>query len=146
MTPEGVALPAMRTIGKGCITISGRAVTAIVSAATLDSPAASVTRRRTRWLPGVANEVVVDCAPGTNAPPPVRSHASALIGLVASVEVDASDTGSPGCGFEGNHEKEAAGGAGGPAGTAAGWGATVKVVVGLIPWFPTSSDCSARSV
>src|SRR5262249_5514752 len=134
LTPEGVAPPAMRTIGKGCITISGRAVTAIVSAATLESPPESVTRRRTRWLPGLANEVVIDCAPATNAPPPVRSHASAVIGLAASVEVEASDTRSPGCGLDGNHKNEAAGGAGASVGVAAGCCVTVKLVVGLTPW------------
>jgi hypothetical protein len=45
-------------------------------------------------------------------PFPARSHANAVIGLAASVEIDANETGSPTNGAAGNHANEAAGGGG----------------------------------
>jgi hypothetical protein len=59
------------------------------------------------------------------------------MGLAASVELEASETRSPGCGVVGNHENDAAGGAceAGARGAADGR-TTVNVLVGLKPTFP----------
>ena len=72
-----------------------------------------------------------------------------MIGLVASVEVDTSETGSPVCGTGGNHFNEASGGVGeGPAagagigasaGVTATGGVTVKVTGPLLPAGPPAS-------
>ena len=109
LTPEAVSVLAMRTTGKGCINASWDEVTGIVSVATLERPFASVTRRRTTWLPAVENVVVITWPPAANGPPPVRSHAKPVIGLMASVELDASETGSLTWGAIGNHVNDATG-------------------------------------
>ena len=60
----------------------------------------------------------------------VRAQANPVIGLVASVEIDTSETGSPVRGTGGNHLNEATGGVWG---RAAAGGATVNVTGPLLP-------------
>src|ERR1039458_7177503 len=120
-------------------------VTGIVSETVLVRPSAPVTRRCTRWFPAVANEVLTACPPAANTPLPLTSQANAVIGLVASVELDTSETGSPVCGVTGNHVKDAAGAAG-VAPVPEPDEATPNVDVALTPRLPTSSDCLARTV
>ena len=107
LIPDAVSVLAIRTTGNGCISGTGGTVTGIVSVATLDRPLASVTRSRTTWLPAVENDVLITWLPGARTPLPARSHAKAVIGLLGSVELDASETGSRGCGEAGNQVKDA---------------------------------------
>jgi hypothetical protein len=55
----------------------------------------------------------------------VSAQAIPVIGLVASVEIDTSETGSPVCGTGGNHLNEASGGVGGATAAGVGRGASV---------------------
>ncbi len=103
LAPAASIEPAIRTTGKGCIRVTAGELTAIVSAATLERPFASVTRSRTMWLPGVEKVVLSAGGPTLSAPLPVSAQANPVIGLLAPVEVDTSETGSPVCGAEGNH-------------------------------------------
>jgi hypothetical protein len=96
-------------------------------------------------LPAVENVVLVPEPPVANAPVPATSQANAVIGLLASVELDTSDTFSPARGADGNQLNDAAGGG--------RWAAadgdapvTTNVLVGLRPTFPAASACAARTV
>ena len=121
------------------MSVRGGGVTMTVSATTLERPFASVTRSRTTWLPGVENEVLITGGPAWNVPLPVVSHEKDVIGLETSVELDASDTGSPVCGAVGNHANAATGGDGTfgvTAGASSGAGAeTVNVATRLVTVF-----------
>ena len=72
--------------------------------------------------------------PPRNGPVLVRAQAIPAIGLVASAEVETSETGSPVFGTDGNHLNDATGGAGGTAaGVMTGGGVTVNVAGSLLP-------------
>src|SRR5271165_953382 len=141
-TPEEVTEPTIRTIGKGCMRLSGGEVTWIVSLAPLARPSAAVTRSHTTWAPGVEKEVLSTGPPTRNAPPAASAQANAVIGLASSVESDTSETRSPVIGSDGNHLKDATGGSG----PVAAGAVTVKMTGALVPVLPASSDCSARAV
>ena len=69
-----------------------------------------------------------------NGPLLVRAHAIPAIGLVASVEVETSETGSPVFGTDGNHVNDATGGEGVVTGEGVtGEGVTVNVTGSLLP-------------
>src|SRR6476646_6691301 len=102
----------MRTTGNGSISVKRRLTTWMVSVATLESPSAAVTRSRTTCAPGVAKVVLATCWPAVNVPFPARLQAKAVSGLVWSVELDTSETGSPTTGTAGNHLNDATGGVG----------------------------------
>ena len=91
-----------------------------------------------------------------NGPLLVRAQEIPAIGLVASVEVETSETGSPVFGTDGNHLNDAAGGAGGgtAAGVMTGGGVTVNVAGSLLPagfegselaWVATAVYCPLES-
>src|SRR6266480_1850549 len=101
LTPEEVSEPAIRTIGKGCMSLSAGGITLIVSPTTPERPSASVTRSCTRCFPGVENDLVITGPPARNGSLLVRAHAKAVIGLAVSVELDTNRTGSPVCGAVG---------------------------------------------
>src|SRR6202011_348774 len=109
LMPEEPRRVTMRTRGNGRMSADCWELTGIVWLATLDAPVASVTRSRTTWLPGVANEVLCSAPPAWNDPLPARSQAKAVSGLAASVEPETSETRSPTCGTGGYHENDAAG-------------------------------------
>src|SRR5205823_6581511 len=92
LTPARVSTPAMRTIGNGCMGLSRGSPTGIASVAMLEAPRASVTRRRTTWLPAVANDVIASGPDTLKAPVPARSQEKAAIGLAVSVDPDTSTT------------------------------------------------------
>ena len=110
--------------------------------ATLEAPRASVTRRRTTWLPAVANDVIASGPDTLKAPVPARSHEKAAIGLAVSVDPDTSTTVCPITGAGGNQLNEATGGGIGCEGGAV----SVNVSGALAPVLPASSRCSACAV
>jgi hypothetical protein len=71
--------------------------------------------------------VVSTAPPPWNGPLLVSAQAIPVIGLVPSLEVDTSETGSPVCGRGGNHLKEASGGVGGGAAAGVGGGTAAGV-------------------
>jgi hypothetical protein len=73
----------------------------------------------------VGKEVVRTAPPDANGPSPLSAHAKPVIGLVASLELDTIDTGSPVWGIDGNHLNDATGGG--------GVGITVNVTGPLLP-------------
>ncbi len=100
-----------------------------------------MTRSWTTWAPGVEKDVASADSPWVNRPLPLRAQAKPVIGLLASVEVETSVTGSPVWGADGIHLNDATGGAGGAtnAGVMTGGGVTVNVTDPLLPaGFPTS--------
>ena len=124
LIPAPAPLAAIRTIGNGCINRRLDAATSIVCAATAETPAASVTRKRTTCWPGVLNDVPLTAPPPANTPVPERSHANAVIGLAGSVELESSETRSPTCGALGDQVNDAEG----PACAAAAGARTEKLV------------------
>src|SRR5665213_4214509 len=100
-TLAGRCVPAIRTTGKGCISVGVVGMAVIVCVATLESPLASLTRSCTTCGPGVAKVVLSVACPAVNAPES-KLQAKAVNGLLASVEVDTSETGSPTRGWDGN--------------------------------------------
>jgi hypothetical protein len=84
----------------------------IVSAAMLDSPSPAVTRSRTTCGAGVANDALAIGPPTTNAPKGPLSEVSQeklVIGLLRSVEVEASEITSFTLGDVGNQKNDASG-------------------------------------
>ena len=116
--------------------------TGIVSVTTLVSPLASVTRSRTTWLPGAANDVPRMGPADANGPLPARSHAKPVSGLVASVELDTSETGARARGAAGTQVNDAAGGREGEPLAPL----SENVPLALNATFPAASDRSARTV
>ena len=141
-TPDAVSLPAIRTIGNGCIRASGAALTWIVSVTTLERPLASDTCSRTGWGPRLENEVRRTRSPALNWALLPSAHANCVIGLEMSVEVDTSETVSPTLGADGNHRNDATGGDA----ESAGGLVTVKVTGWLAPTLPAASRCTACAV
>src|SRR5438552_3263518 len=142
LTPAAVWTPAMRTSGNGCIGFKGDRPTGIVWRAMLEAPRASVTRRRTRWLPKVEKDVLATGPDTLNGPFPARSQERPVIGLMASLELDTSTTVCPTTGAGGNQLNEATGSALGCVGGAV----SVNVTGALAPVLPAASLCSAWAV
>src|SRR5947209_16902202 len=114
----------MRTTGNGRISPSVGALTWMAWVATAEEPSADVTRRRTRWLPALGKVVLTTGPPSSKAPLPARSQPRPMIGLMKSVDVDASDTVSPAFGAGGNQRNDALGCACAPAGATSAVAAT----------------------
>jgi hypothetical protein len=87
----------------------------------------------------VGKEVYSTAPPGWNGLSSPSAQAIPLMGLVASLELDTIDTGSPVCGTGGNHLNDATGGGGG--------GVTVNVTGPLLPvGLPYELSWSAAAV
>src|SRR6185437_15752303 len=145
LAPDAVSVPAIRTIGHGCISLNPTATTFTVSATVLDSPFASDTSRRTTCGPTVEKVAVFRGPPATRGPLPAVSQAKPVIGLDTSAELDTNETLWPTAGAAGTQANEATGGVG-VAPTAIGGAVTVNVSGELEPVFPASSDCRASTV